>query len=268
MSSSTPASTTAVDWGVGRYERTAAQLLPTARAVVDHAALVEGEHVVDIGCGTGNAALMAAARGARVTGVDPAARLLDVARDHASVQGLQATFLAGTADALPLERGAVDVALSVFGVIFAPDPAAAADEIARVLAPDGRIVMSAWIPEGTITRAMRVSAEAVCRALGVPAPRPFPWHDRDALTGLLSAHGFEVQIAEHTHAFTAASAEAFVTSEFENHPLWVAGRELLEPRGEADAVRDRTLAILEAGNEDQEAFRATSRYVVATARRG
>jgi hypothetical protein len=51
------------------------------------------------------------------------------------------------------------------------------------------------------------------------------------------------------------------------HPLWVAARALLEPRGEVEALREQSLAILEEGNEDPEAFRATSRYVVATARR-
>jgi hypothetical protein len=50
----------------------------------------------------------------------------------------------------------------------------------------------------------------------------------------------------------------------DTHPLAVAGRALLEPRGGYNAVRDRMVAILEAGNEDPAAFRITSRYVIAT----
>ena len=64
-----------VDWSVGHYEQTAPQLLAAAELLVEEAAPLAGARVVDVGCGTGNAALLAAARGARVTGVDPPFRL-------------------------------------------------------------------------------------------------------------------------------------------------------------------------------------------------
>jgi ubiquinone/menaquinone biosynthesis C-methylase UbiE len=62
--SATQGAASLFDWGVGRYEDTAARLEPVARGVVERAAPVAGEHVLDVGCGTGNAALLAAARGA------------------------------------------------------------------------------------------------------------------------------------------------------------------------------------------------------------
>lgn len=55
--------------------------------------------------------------------------------------------------------------------------------------------------------------------------------------------------------------------EFDNHPLSVAGRALLESRGEAELLRDRAREILAAGNENPDGFRVTSSYVVAAARR-
>ena len=67
--------------------------------------------------------------------------------------------------------------------------------------------------------------------------------------------------------FTAASPSEFLDAELRNHPLWVAARELLERRGELEATRDRALKILETRNEDPNAFRVTSDYIVATARR-
>jgi SAM-dependent methyltransferase len=257
-----------VDWGLGRYEGTAAKLLPAAQAVVDRASPRPGERVVDVGCGTGNAALLAAARGARAFGIDPARRLLEVARAEAAARGLDATFTQGDAAALGLGGASADILLSVFGIIFAPDPTAAAAELARVSASEARIVLSAWIPDGAISKTAAAAREAVTAALGVPAgPPPFPWHDRDALAGLLAPHGFEVEHEEHRLAFTASSAEAYMEAEFREHPLSIAGRVVLEPRGESDALRARMLTILEAGNEDPAAFRVTSRYVVATARR-
>jgi hypothetical protein len=139
--------------------------------------------------------------------------------------------------------------------------------MARVTGPGGRIVLSAWIPDCAISASVRVAGEAIWRALGTRGGPPFAWHDRDALAGLLAVHGFQVEIEEHSHAFTAASVSEYVAAEFESHPLWVAGRPLLEARGEAEAVRDRVEAILEVGNEDPDGFRVTRRYVVATASR-
>ena len=256
------------DWGLGRYEDTAVRLKPAARAVVECAALAPGEHVLDVGCGTGNAALLAAERGARVTGVDPAPRLLDVARKEAAALGLHARFALGHAAALPLANGEADVVVSVFGVIFAPDPRAAAAEMARVTAPGGRIVLSAWIPSGAMHEAVRAAEEAVRNALGAPtAPPQFPWHERTAIAELFGLHGFEVTLNNERLAFTAPSPLAYL-DEQEHHPLAVAGQAVLGPRGESAATRERMLGILAAANEDPHAFRVTSRYVVATARKG
>jgi SAM-dependent methyltransferase len=258
----------APDWGLGNYEYTAAQLLPAARVVVDRAAPARGERVVDVGCGTGNAALLAAAQGARVTGVDPAPRLLEVAREQAAAQGLDVTFVPGDAGSLPLEDGAADVVLSVFGVIFAPDASAAAGEMARVTTPAGRIVLSAWVPAGAIHDAVSVAQDAVRRAVGAPAgPPPFAWHDRSVLGDLFAPYGFEVTVEEQPLAFTANSPRDYVDTETANHPLAVAGSAVLEPRGEAEELRARMLSIYEAANEDPDGFRVTSRYIVATARR-
>src|SRR3954468_23524139 len=99
----------ALGWGPGRHASTAEELLPAARVVVDRAAPAEGERVVDIGCGTGNAALLAAARGARVTGVDPARPLPGPPRREAAERALAVDFVEGDAAALPLGDAEADV---------------------------------------------------------------------------------------------------------------------------------------------------------------
>ncbi|HXD56603.1 MAG TPA: class I SAM-dependent methyltransferase [Thermoleophilaceae bacterium] len=257
-----------MDWSVGNYERTARQLTPAAEELIEVAAPREGERVVDVGCGTGNAALLAAARGARVTGVDPAPRLLQVARERASAEGLEADFVEGDGASIPLGDGEADLVLSVFGVIFAPDPPAALAELARVCAPDGRIVLTAWIPDGAISRMARVSRDAVTRALGTsPTGAPFPWHERDALAELLEPRGFSVTSEERSISFSGESPGQYLDAEAE-HPLAVAARAVLEPRGEGEELRARMLEVLEAGNEDPHGFRVTSRYVITAALRG
>ncbi len=131
-----------LDWGEGRYESTAPDLLPAARELVAAAKIQPGEHVVDIGAGTGNVALLAADHGARVTAVEPAGRLREVIQQS----GRALTVVDGTAAAIPLPDGSADVLLSNFAVIFAPDPKAAIAELARVTAPNGRILITAWLP--------------------------------------------------------------------------------------------------------------------------
>ena len=105
--------------------------------MLDAAGLRPGERVLDVGCGTGNAALLAAERGAGVVGVDPAGSLLELAAADAAGRGLEATFLVGDAGDLPVADESIDLVVSVFGVIFAPDAGAAAAELARVSARPG-----------------------------------------------------------------------------------------------------------------------------------
>src|SRR5919199_2114132 len=136
-----------LDWGAGEYERTARELEPAAHHVVALAGVAPGERVLDLACGTGNAASEAARAGARVTGLDAAPRLIEVAEARAAAASLDIEFVVGDAQDLPFGDGAFDCVLSVFGVIFVPDPPRAMNEILRVLAPGGRALISAWRPE-------------------------------------------------------------------------------------------------------------------------
>lgn len=252
------------DWGAGRYETFAEKLLPAARVVVERAAPVAGERVVDVGCGTGNAALLAAERGARVTGVDPAARLLAVAEQRAHARGLSADFALGHAAALPLDDGEADLVLSVFGASFAPDARAAAAELARVTAPGGRIVLGVWHPDGQLAHTARLAREA----LGTPPePRRFAWHERDALAGLLAPYGFDVAAEPASVRFTAESPRAFLELEATDHPMVIAARRSVEPLGGGEALTERVLEHYAAVNEDPDAFLLTIPYVIAIARR-
>lgn len=227
-----------------------------------------GERVLDVGCGTGSVALIAARAGARVTGVDPASRLLDVASDLAKAEGVDVEFLLGDAGSLPTPADSVDVVLSNFGLIFAPDPTTAAAELDRVLKPGGRVAFSAWLPGGAIGEVNAAAMQLVRDAVGAPTPPPsFAWHDYNELARLFGRHDLNLSIEQHELAFTAASPDEFLNIERRSHPLAVAGFEILERAGRGEEAYDQLRRILEDGNEDKSAFKSTSRYVVVTAAR-
>jgi SAM-dependent methyltransferase len=254
------------DWGLGNYERTATALLPAADALVFAAQLKQGERVLDLGCGTGNVALQAARLRLPTVAVDPASRLREVTSANARREGLDLDVRAGTAGAIPLADGSVDVVLSNFGVIFDPDPVGAVAEVARVLAPGGRALLTAWLPGDTISQMVGACMGMVAAAAKTPPGRgPFSWHDQEAVAELFQPHSLAVTTQPYTLVLRGDSPNAYLESELTNHPLALRGFALLDSQGEAQQARERLLAILEAGNEDPDAFRATSRYVIVTA---
>jgi SAM-dependent methyltransferase len=248
-----------IDWGIGRYEQTAGELEPVAEHVVSLAGLRPGERVVDLATGTGNAALLAARIGAVVTGLDAAPRLIDVARERAAGEGVQASFVVGDVAALPFGDGSFDVALSVFGLIFAADPSRAFAEMIRVLRADGRALLSVWVPAGPIDAMVGTFGRAVAAATG-STPNRFAWHDSEAVGELAVRHGAHVRVHDGLLRITAESPEAYFAANELSHPMSVAGRPVLEHAGSYSQVRQRALAILREGNEDPEGFRVSSPY--------
>jgi SAM-dependent methyltransferase len=251
-----------VDWGAGNYEWTAAELEPVAHALVDAAALLPGEHVLDLACGTGNAALIAAGRHTRVVGVDAAPRLLQVARGRARSLGLEVEFREGDLLELPVEDDAADVILSVFGLIFAPDPSQAMGELARVLRPGGRAYLSAWIPAGPIDAMLTAGGRVVARVTQAPPRRRFPWSDRSAVDALARGAGLSLQSTTSAAlAIRDSSPEAYLAAGRE-HPMAVAAEPALAAAGAEVEAMAAMAAVLREANEDPDGFLVHSPYVV------
>lgn len=250
------------DWGAGSYEIAAAELAPASEVVVERAGISAGDDVVDLACGTGNAALAAAQRGARVIGVDGAPRLLEVARGRAREAGVEIDVRDGDLLALPVEDSSADVALSVFGVIFAEDPGQALREIARILRPGGRALISAWIPAGPIDAMLTEMNRIVRRVSSHPAPKRTAWSNPQVVGDLAAQAGLTVgSTTSHELPIRAESPEAYIAGGQE-HPMSVAMRPLVESTGIGDEMREAMSAVLREANEDPDAFLVHSPYVI------
>ncbi|MGW4095601.1 MULTISPECIES: class I SAM-dependent methyltransferase [unclassified Mycobacterium] len=110
-----------------------------ARLAADTAHISSADHVVDVGCGPGTAARVAARRGARVTGVDPASTLLRIGR-LVTPRRMPITWSEGTAEHLPVPDGSATVVWALATVHHWQDVAMAVAEAHRVLIPGGRLI--------------------------------------------------------------------------------------------------------------------------------
>jgi len=248
------------DWGLGRYEITAAVLEPVAQRVVAMSKLVQGDQALDIACGTGNAAIVAARSGAKVTGLDQAPRLIEVALQRAAAEGLDISFVVGDAEQLELADNSFDVAFSIFGMIFCPDPKRAFAEMIRVLRRGGRGFLSVWLPVGAIDEMVGIFTRAVNAATGQTGPPSgLEWSDKDAIQSLAISHDATATFHEGELQFVAESPEAYFES-IQDHPMSVGMKPLLEHAGTAASTSAEALKVLRSGNEDPDAFRVTSRY--------
>jgi SAM-dependent methyltransferase len=128
-----------------------------------------GSLLLDVGCGAGQLALIAARAGVRATGCDIATNWLEKARARAAAEGLDIAFEEGDAESLPYADARFDVVTSLFGAMFAPRPDLVAAELTRVCRPGGAIAMANWTPGGFIGQMFKVISRHIAPS-GMPAP--------------------------------------------------------------------------------------------------
>jgi SAM-dependent methyltransferase len=154
-------------WAAGNYAAVATELVPAlGPELVAACAIGPGQRVLDVGAGTGNAAIPAAAAGASVIASDLTPELFEVGRRQAAAAGVELEWLEADAEALPLPADGFDVVLSCVGAMFAPRHRVTADELVRVCRPGGTIGMINWTPEGFIGHLFAAMAPFA------PAPPP------------------------------------------------------------------------------------------------
>ena len=195
-------------WATGDFAVVGTTLQVVGESLCEAVDLRAGERVLDVACGNGNAALAAARRFGKVSGLDFVPALLKAAQARAAAEGLELELTEGDAEKLPYGDGTFDVVLSTYGVMFTPDQERAARELARVCAKGGRIGLANWTPEGFIGELFKVIGAHVPPPAGVRSPAL--WGTESRLAELFGGAASRVDSARKHFVFRYASAEHFI----------------------------------------------------------
>jgi SAM-dependent methyltransferase len=194
-------------WSSGDFAEIATLIVPVAERLCDTADLRAGSTVLDVACGSGNAAIAAARLGCTVTGIDYVPELLERGRERAAAERVDLDLRHGDAEEIPFADGTFDASVSVFGSMFAPDQRRAAAELVRVTRPGGTIGLASWTPDGFLGAMFRTVAAHVPPPSGIASP--MLWGTEEHLAELF---GSDVAWTHRERIFTFrfSSAEAFV----------------------------------------------------------
>lgn len=148
----------------------------------------EGTGYLDVGCGSGMAAQLAANLGADVSGIDASQDLLKIARERVP----NGHFYHGDMEALPIEDNRFDVVTGFNSFQYAGNPTIALAEARRVTKPSGHVVIMTWgTPEGMEAAALVAALKPVLPSPPPGAPGPFALSDETVLREFASAAGLK-----------------------------------------------------------------------------
>jgi ubiquinone/menaquinone biosynthesis C-methylase UbiE len=193
-----------------------AMFQPWAAILLRHAAIQSGERVLDVACGTGVVARLAAPLAGllgHVAAIDMNTSMIGVASSLPEPHGAGITWHVGDAIALPFADGDFEVVLCQHALPFFPDLPAVAHEMYRVLKPGGRVL--AMVLQGLERHVVfQALMESVARHLAVPisvVQVPFALCDTEELRTLFTAVGFaDVEIRAESTVVRFPNAEKFV----------------------------------------------------------
>lgn len=186
-------------WTTGDYDRFSRYMEGGAREFYDRLDIAPGSRLLDVACGSGQLALLAAKDGIEVTGVDIAHNLVERARARAQAEGLKARFEEADAEALAFEDASFDVVTSLIGAMFAPRPDLVAKELLRVCVPGGTIAMANWTPQGFVGQMFKAVSKFIAPS-GMPSP--VLWGDEATVRERLG-HGLsDLTLTRRQYLFT------------------------------------------------------------------
>ena len=186
-------------WMAGDYDRFSRYMEGSAREFYERLSVLRGGKWLDVACGSGQLALMAARDGLDVTGVDIVRNLVECARSRAREEGLHARFEEADAEALPFDDAEFDVVTSLIGAMFAPRPDIVAAELLRVCKPGGVIAMANWTPQGFVGQMFKTVSKFIAPS-GMPSP--VLWGDETTVTERFGLGLSDLRLVRRHYTFT------------------------------------------------------------------
>ncbi len=195
-------------WASGDFGHIGTRIQIVGESLCEAIDLRSTDRVIDVAAGNGNASLAAARRYANVTATDYVPELLAYAERRAAADGLPLVTQVADAENLPFADGSFDVALSTYGVMFAPNQERAASEMLRVVRPGGRIGLANWTPEGFIGELFRTVGKFVPPPAGLkPASA---WGTETRLVELFGPSASAIKTTRQMYQFRFLSAEHWI----------------------------------------------------------
>jgi SAM-dependent methyltransferase len=251
-------------WAAGEYSELSPYITDVGEAVVRGAGIERGMSVLDVACGTGNAARTAARAGASVTGIDFVPKLLQAGRAKAEAEGLEIEWEEGDAEELPFADGRFHRVLSTFGHMFAPCHRRTADQMARVCRRGGAIVTATWTPGGTVGEIFNESASYMPPQPDYASP-PILWGSEDYVREMFAgvATGFEFEV--HVNTIEWNSLEDWADFFMDRFGPMVTARAMLGDR--FAELRERITGIWRNANQANDGtLRLPQEYLVSIIR--
>jgi SAM-dependent methyltransferase len=253
-------------WSEGDFAMVAGLVSLAADELAEALEILPDERVLDVACGSGNGAIAAARRAwGNTVGCDFVPALLERGRERAATERLEIEFVEADAQDLPFGDAEFDVAMSIFGAMFAPDQERTAAELLRVVKPGGRIGMANWTPDGGIAGLFLTVAKHAPPPAGLLPP--VLWGTEERPRALFGDGISDLRIERRVSRQVFRSVDHYLDFFRTYFGPSKAAFERVGPEGEA-ALEADLRAFLEEANTSDRALVIEPEYLQVIATRG
>ncbi len=253
-------------WSLGDYPRVAQLLEPGALALAEACAIAPGTTVLDVAAGNGNFSLAAARRGAVVTATDITPKMVELGRARTAAAGFSIDWSEADAERLPFADASYDIVASVFGAMFAPQPALVVAEMFRVAKPGGLAAMANYSPGGYLGKLSQLIATFSAHP-AFELPWPLLWGDEEEARRRLGGLADSIEVIHNTLTFESESVDKFVDFWQATNAPQAALKVMMPPETYQKVLDAKRLLIEELNESTDGKVKLSSPYILILARR-